>query len=269
MGLQWNNHLSGWILHLSNSQAKNYGIILHFYPLTCTSNLLGNSIGLDDCDSLQTALLFSSLSSAIDFQYSNKKYLQNIRQIMSFFCSKCCCVSSLHSQKKNDVLSVAGNTLWVLGPHSISEFISCALYSLNSNHSVLLAVSQTHQSHFCLNFLFSSYFWYVKCSSPINTDFQPFVHVCVPNHFSHVQFFATPQTVTCQALLSMGFSRQEYWSELSFPSPFQLFTFFKSLLKIIHSMRPPLAPLFNTANLLPSSLLSQSCSFTDSCFIFI
>ena len=187
---------------------------------------------------------------------------------MSLFCSKCCCVSSLHSQKKNDVLSVAGNTLWVLGPHSISEFI-CALYSLNSNHSVLLAVSQTHQSHFCLNFLFSSYFWYVKCSSPINTDFQPFVHVCVPNHFSHVQFFATPQTVTCQALLSMGFSRQEYWSELSFPSPFQLFTFFKSLLKIIHSMRPPLAPLFNTANLLPSSLLSQSCSFTDSCFIFI
>ena len=23
----------------------------------------------------------------------------------------------------------------------------------------------------------------------------------------------------CQALLSMGFSRQEYWSELTFPSP--------------------------------------------------
>jgi len=26
-------------------------------------------------------------------------------------------------------------------------------------------------------------------------------------------------TVACQALLSMGFSRQEYWSGLSFPSP--------------------------------------------------
>ena len=29
----------------------------------------------------------------------------------------------------------------------------------------------------------------------------------------------TPRTAVCQALLSMGFPRQEYWSELSFPSP--------------------------------------------------
>ena len=28
----------------------------------------------------------------------------------------------------------------------------------------------------------------------------------------------TPWTVACQAPLSMGFSRQEYWSELPFPS---------------------------------------------------
>ena len=28
-----------------------------------------------------------------------------------------------------------------------------------------------------------------------------------------------PWTVTCQAPLFMGFSRQEYWSELPFPSP--------------------------------------------------
>ena len=30
--------------------------------------------------------------------------------------------------------------------------------------------------------------------------------------FSHVQLFATPWTVACQAPLSMGFSRQEEWS---------------------------------------------------------
>ena len=30
---------------------------------------------------------------------------------------------------------------------------------------------------------------------------------------------ATPWTITCQALLSMGFSRQEYWNALPFPSP--------------------------------------------------
>ena len=29
----------------------------------------------------------------------------------------------------------------------------------------------------------------------------------------------TPWTVACQASLSMGFSRQEYWSGLPFPSP--------------------------------------------------
>ena len=29
----------------------------------------------------------------------------------------------------------------------------------------------------------------------------------------------TPWTVACQAPLSMGFSRQEYWSWLPFPSP--------------------------------------------------
>ena len=31
--------------------------------------------------------------------------------------------------------------------------------------------------------------------------------------------FVTPWTVAHKALLSMGFSRQEYWSGLSFPSP--------------------------------------------------
>ena len=40
----------------------------------------------------------------------------------------------------------------------------------------------------------------------------------VLSHFSHVWLFVTPWTVAHQAPLSMGFSRQEYWSELPFPS---------------------------------------------------
>ena len=36
---------------------------------------------------------------------------------------------------------------------------------------------------------------------------------------SCVQLFATPWTVAYQASLSMGFSRQEYWSGLPFSSP--------------------------------------------------
>ena len=37
--------------------------------------------------------------------------------------------------------------------------------------------------------------------------------------WSRVLLFATPWTVAYQAPLSMGFSRQEYWSGLPFPSP--------------------------------------------------
>ena len=36
---------------------------------------------------------------------------------------------------------------------------------------------------------------------------------------NHVQIFATPWTVACQAPLSMVFFRQEYWSRLPFPPP--------------------------------------------------
>ena len=36
---------------------------------------------------------------------------------------------------------------------------------------------------------------------------------------SFVQLFETPRTVAYQAPPSMGFSRQEYWSGLPFPSP--------------------------------------------------
>ena len=36
---------------------------------------------------------------------------------------------------------------------------------------------------------------------------------------SHVQLFATPWTAASQALPSIGFSWQEYWSGLPFSSP--------------------------------------------------
>ena len=42
--------------------------------------------------------------------------------------------------------------------------------------------------------------------------------VCVQS-LSHVQLCATPWTVALRVPLSMGFSRQEYWSGLLFPSP--------------------------------------------------
>ena len=45
------------------------------------------------------------------------------------------------------------------------------------------------------------------------------MHACMLSHFSHVRLFVTLWTVACQAPLSMGFSRQEYWNELPCPPP--------------------------------------------------
>ena len=39
------------------------------------------------------------------------------------------------------------------------------------------------------------------------------------SRFSHVQLCVTPQTAAHQAPPSLGFSRQEHWSRLPFPSP--------------------------------------------------
>ena len=50
-------------------------------------------------------------------------------------------------------------------------------------------------------------------------DFRSWVCACVLNHFSHVQLFVTLWTVAHQAPLSMGFSRQEYWSGLPCSPP--------------------------------------------------
>ena len=45
------------------------------------------------------------------------------------------------------------------------------------------------------------------------------MHVCVLSHFSCVQLLVMLWTVAYQASPSMGFSRQEYWSGVPFPSP--------------------------------------------------
>ena len=50
----------------------------------------------------------------------------------------------------------------------------------------------------------------------------PFREVKVKS-LSRVRLFATPWTVAYQASPSMGFSRQECWSGLPFPSPGGLF----------------------------------------------
>ena len=45
------------------------------------------------------------------------------------------------------------------------------------------------------------------------------VYIYKVKSLSRVRLFVTPWTITYQAPLSMGFSRQEYWSGLPFPPP--------------------------------------------------
>ena len=51
------------------------------------------------------------------------------------------------------------------------------------------------------------------------TERSSFSVIVVVKLISRVQLFATPWTVIHQGPLSIGFSRQEYWSAVPLPSP--------------------------------------------------
>ena len=64
---------------------------------------------------------------------------------------------------------------------------------------------------------------------------------------SHVQLYVPPGIVACQDLLSMGFSRQEYWSGFPFPPPGDL----------LHPGIEPTSPVLGDGFLTPSHLASR------------
>ena len=58
-----------------------------------------------------------------------------------------------------------------------------------------------------------------QCGEGIAREFGMDVCVCILSHLSRVRLCVTPWTEARQAPLSMGFSRQEYWSGLPIPPP--------------------------------------------------
>ena len=54
---------------------------------------------------------------------------------------------------------------------------------------------------------------------PVFLDLMMSLLMCVLSRFSRVQLFATVLIEACQAPLSLGFSRQEYWNGLPCPPP--------------------------------------------------
>ena len=59
----------------------------------------------------------------------------------------------------------------------------------------------------------------LAAAAPAVTFMNGFLQYLMLSYFSRVGLFATLWTVACQTPLSVGFSKQEYWSGLPFPSP--------------------------------------------------
>ena len=79
-------------------------------------------------------------------------------------------------------------------------------------------------------------------------------NVWMLSRFSHVRLFATQWTVTLQAPPSMGFSRQEYWSGVLFPS---LGALADPGIKLTSVMSPVLAGRFFTSSHLGNSYVQN------------
>ena len=88
-----------------------------------------------------------------------------------------------------------------------------------------------------------------SCPFPVLPDIGFTRYVCV---LSHIWLFATTWTIAHKAPLPMGFTRQEYWSGLPFPSPGYLPN---SGIKPKSLQSPTLADGFFTNRLLVKPLL--------------
>ena len=66
--------------------------------------------------------------------------------------------------------------------------------------------------------------------------------IAMLSHFSHVRLCVTPEMAAHQAPPSLGFSRQEHWSGLPFPSPTHESEKWKVKVKSLSRVRPSATP---------------------------
>jgi len=108
------------------------------------------------------------------------------------------------------------------------------------------------------------------------------VCVCILSCFSHVRFFVTQWTVACQAPLSMGFYRQEYWCGLPFPSlgdlpdpltqgsnlPFLCLLYYRWVLYLWATGKPAYMYISSVAQSCPTLSNPMNCSCQASLSIY-
>ena len=100
----------------------------------------------------------------------------------------------------------------------LSYLYFCKIYwSIGDLHVVLISAVQQSDSviHIYIIHIFFIFFSFIIYYRILSIVIQ-WKKLKVKS-LSHVRLFATPWTLAYQASQSMGFSRQEYWSGLSFP----------------------------------------------------
>ena len=107
------------------------------------------------------------------------------------------------------------------------SFVFFPTFSYTGTSAPLFLATQREYSRIKVLFLYKikhislkSWMVFLEMSLYTQNTSIPQLTTChVLSHFSLVRLFVTLWTVAHQAPLSMGFSRQEYWSGLSCPSP--------------------------------------------------
>ena len=152
-------------------------------------------------------------------------------------CTLCCDKHLAEHQAPCKYGSLASKTLlsMVSGLPSLSSQCSASLppKSFWFNHSNPSTVPRQALLPYILHFwVFILTIYQIRTGPFVSIQFHPFfqdqvkvrpqVKVKVKS-LSRVRLFVIPWTVVYQASLSMGFSRQEYWSGLPFPPPGGIF----------------------------------------------
>ena len=85
----------------------------------------------------------------------------------------------------------------------------------NQNRTFILSLCFTIATN---KVLFNNKHYYYAYMQPLSSKSHHHLYHYKEQE-SHIRLFTAPQTIARQAPLSMGFSRQEYWSKLPFPTP--------------------------------------------------
>ena len=118
----------------------------------------------------------------------------------------------IYSFSKHGIYTSNGDLPNVWTAFRAKIFISSPLVVNGRREKTLVSLTQQEFSNYFLNWipffhLKKKLFCYLKQCA------------CVLSRLSRDRLFATPRTTARQAPLSMGFSRQEYWSGLPCPPP--------------------------------------------------